>query len=133
MRSSSEALHPSTESWNLSSTKTKKKIKMKPPQLIQKWWITTEMIFEWSPQNKENTHKHIKYCVPPNRITSPWPKVKSSAQEEAARSRFIDRHCLKNLVQELKRSVELNFDPTWRLLDAVSRVVWSPTLDEAET
>lgn len=132
MRSSSEALHPRTESWNLSSTKTKKKIKMKPPQLIQKWWITTEMIFEWSPQNKENTHKHIKYCVPPNRITSPWPKVKSSAQEEAARSRFIDRHCLKNLVQELKRPVELNFDPTWCFLDAVSRVVWSPTLDEAE-
>lgn len=48
----------------------------------------------WSPKNTENTHKHIKYCVPPDRITSSWPKVKRSAQEEAARSRFIDRHGL---------------------------------------
>lgn len=28
--------------------------------------------------------------------------------------------------------MKLNFDPTWGLLDAVSRVVWSPALDEAE-
>lgn len=74
--------------------KKKRKIKIKPPKLIQKWWITTEVTFRWSPKNTENTHKHIKYCVPPDRITSSWPKVKRSAQEEAARSRFIDRHGL---------------------------------------
>ena len=35
-------------------------------------------------------------------------------------------HCVKYFIQELQSPVKVDLDPTWRLFDALTRVVWTP-------
>lgn len=39
---------------------------------------------------------------------------------------------MQDLVQQLQRAMELNLDPTWRLLDRMARVIRTPALHEAK-
>lgn len=49
------------------------------------------------------------------------------------RPRVVNWHCVENFIQELERSVEMHFDPTRSLFDALTRIVRSPTLDERQS
>ena len=47
--------------------------------------------------------------------------------------RVLHRDGMQDLVGKLKCTVQLNFDPARRLLDRLTVVVWTPTLDERES
>ena len=49
-----------------------------------------------------------------------------------SRTAIADRHRVENLVEDLQSSMEVNFDPAWRLLDRLPVVVRPPALHKGE-
>ena len=40
---------------------------------------------------------------------------------------------MQDIIEELEGTVQSNLNPAWRLLDALSSVVWPPALDKTQS